>query len=417
VVVLLELNELEKRMKAGEMGKAKQVCLRVQLKLGEAFGASRFVPISRAHLSGYNRFSGGAKIDFAKKIVGLGGNLEVPTTTNPTGRDISRWREFRVPEAFSKRCSELEEAYLELGAIPTWTCTPYSYSGIPVKGEQVAFAESNAIAFVNSVIGAKTERYGDLFEVCSAITGRVPYFGMHLEVNRTPGVLIKVKDIYPYSFSDNILFCLLGYEVGKICGSEIPLIEGIKSGVMREQLKNFSAAVAASGGVGLYHIKGVTPDIKSKELTRNYRDSGKVYSITGKDLQKRHMELKSVESGKLDLVLLGCPHFSSSEFMRLNELIYNREISPGVEFWVQTNREEYYLIKEMGILSRLLSAGIKISTDTCMFNWPMDNWDFERVVTDSAKFAHYAPNELGVRTSLLDLESCVQAAVTGRCEG
>ncbi len=415
----MKLTETERKMEKGEFGEAKQQCIRIQIELAEAYGVEEFVPITAAHIdcNSYGRVSGEAKLSFARKMVRAGGKVSVPTTLNPGGRDIERWKEFRLPAEFARKCGEIEEAYRVLGAIPTWTCAPYNTGTIPVKGEHIAYAESNAIVFANSVLGARSPRYGDFFEVCSAITGRAPRFDLHLEENRLADLRINVEEIEPFSFSSDRFYALLGYEAGKISGGEVPVITGLPSSVSRDGLKNFGAAIASSGGVGLFHIVGVTPEAPSLEAV--LPESKKVPSrkITGENLLEAEKELTFAERREIDLVLLGCPHFSLPEFERLANLFGTREVAEGVECWVQTNREVYSWIEEMGILTRLRQGGVKVSTDSCIFNWPLDNWDFSVAVTNSAKFGHYSPNDLGLTTSVADLAGCVRAAVSGTYSG
>jgi len=411
----LQLTEKERKMERGDFGRAKQQCIRIQIQLAEAYDVEEFVPITAAHIdcNSYGRVSGNAKLSFARKMVEAGGKVSVPTTLNPGGRDIERWREFRLPEDFASKCAEIEEAYLELGAIPTWTCAPYNTGTIPCKGENIAYAESNAIVFANSVLGARSPRYGDFFEVCSAITGRAPRFDLHLKENRKAQLQVDVKDISPFSFSEDQFYALLGYEVGKLSGGKVPVITGIPSGVSRDHLKTFGAAVASSGGVGLFHIVGVTPEAPSLESVQGDDRDLPVHVVGEENLLKARDELSFEGEREVDLVLLGCPHFSLPEFEKVSGLLSDRNLAEGVEFWIQTNREVYSWIEEMGVLGSLNDAGVRVSTDSCIFNWPLENWDFETVVSNSAKFTHYAPNDLGFKTAIANLEACVNAACTG----
>ncbi len=308
----MQLTETEREMVEGEFGRAKQQCMRIQIQLAEAYDVEEFAPITAAHIdcNSYGRVSGEAKLSFARKMVEAGGKVSVPTTLNPGGRDVERWREFKLPEEFADKCSEMERAYMKLGAIPTWTCAPYNTGTIPCKGEDVAYAESNAIVFANSVLGARTPRYGDFFEVCSAITGRAPRFDLHLDENRLADIHITVSDPDPFSFSDDQFYALLGYEVGRLSGGKVPVITGVPSGVSRDHLKTMGAAVASSGGVGLFHIVGVTPEAPSLEAILPEEEKPEEKIVTGKELKRAKEELSFEETREVDLVLLGCPHLS-----------------------------------------------------------------------------------------------------------
>ena len=414
----MQLTEKERRMEQGKFGEAKEKCIKIVIGLADAYGAEELVPISAAHIdaNSYGRVSGDAKLDFARKIVDMGGEVSVPTTLNPGGRDIERWQEFKLPEDFAQNCERIEKAFLELGAIPTWTCAPYSYGTIPCKGEQVAYAESNAIGFANSVLGARTPRYGDFFEICAAVTGRAPKFDLHLEENRKADLWLDVQDPGPFSFADDLFYALLGYVAGAKSGGDVPVITGVPQGASRQNLKALSAAAASSGGVGLFHVAGVTPEAPSLDAVWPDGVQKQRIEVTGDDLMEARDQLAFQGEKEVDLVLTGCPHFSLPEFEELDRLLAGREVAEAVEFWVQTNRGVYSWVEEMGILERLKRAGVRVSTDSCIFNWPLDNWDFAVALTDSAKFAHYAPNDLELDVSVAELSDCVEAAVSGRYE-
>jgi cis-L-3-hydroxyproline dehydratase len=413
----MRLTEEEKRILNGEHGKTKRLSMEIEVELAEAFGVDEMIPITAAHVDAdsYATTGGEAKLDFARRMGSTGATFAVPTTLNPGGRDIDRWREFRIPEWFASKSEELERLYLGMGAIPTWTCAPYTYGTIPCKGENIAYAESNAIVFANSVLGARTPRYGDFFEVCAALTGRAPRFDLYLDENRFADIRFDVSALHDYCLTDDLTFALLGYLIGRKTGNKVPVITGLHPRIDRDKLKTFSAAIASSGSVGLFHIVGMTPEAPSlQSVARPSADLVQI-NVDDSDLDAVKKELSSAKEC-VDLVLMGCPHASVTEFMELSRLLNGQIIAKNVEFWVQTNRVVFSWIDKMGILSQLEHSKVRISTDSCIFNWPLDEWGFQSAVTNSAKFAHYCPGELGMDCSLTDLAGCVKAAVTGEIE-
>jgi len=223
----MRLTPIEEEMLAGRAGEAAAFAMRILTQLGDLYGAEEFIPITQAHVDGCcYQTAGDAALDFAEKLASLGGRVTVPTTTNVSGRDIRRWREHRFPEDLAEKNRRMEEAYLSMGVIPTWTCAPYLSGPQPRFGEQIVWAESNAIAYVNSVIGARTHRYGDYVDACAAVVGRAPRFGLHLTENRKGNVLVRLEGFGPELVADTSIWGLLGYRLGQALGTRIPVIEG-----------------------------------------------------------------------------------------------------------------------------------------------------------------------------------------------
>ena len=411
----MELTKIEEQMLSGKKGEAVALAMRILIKLGELYGAKEMHPISKAHIDGCcYQTAGDAGLDFAEKLASLGAKVVVPTTTNVTGRDIKRWREFKMPEWLAEKCQRMEEAYISMGTIPTWTCAPYLSAFAPRFGEQIVWAESNAIVYVNSVIGARTHRYGDFVDACAAITGRAPRFGLHLLENRQGEVRVQMEGFGEELIDDTSIYALLGYKLGMILGSKIPVIEGIPEQVTQDCLKALSAAGAASGSMALFHIIGVTPEALS--LEQIFKKNIPEYKIVIKpsDLMKVRDELDSSDEEEVDLIALGCPHFSYSEFYSVLKVLNGRRISKKIEFFIFTNRDIYRALYHTGLLSDLIHAGIRIATDTCILHWPLSAWGFKVMATNSGKFAKYAPGLLGLKIKFGNIKQCVEGAITGR---
>jgi hypothetical protein len=410
----VRLTDEEKRMLDGKYGKAVAMAMTILSKLGELYGAEELMPISQVHLDGCSfKAVGEAGLEFTEKMVDYGGKVCVPATTNPISRDMKRWREFRIPPAFAEKSRRLEDACMRLGAVPTWTCAPYLYGIVPRFGQQIAWAESNAINFVNSVIGARTARYGDFADICAAVTGRVPKFSLHLTENRRGEVLLKIKNPRLFDFNDDSTYPLIGYIVGDMAQGRIPVIEGMPESTTPDHLKGLSAAAASSGNVALFHILGITPEAFTYEAAFQGKQPLLIQEISEEEILKARQSLNTGEGGQVDLVIIGCPHASYSEVEKLVQIMNGKKVRKGVEFWVQTNRTVHRWLEQTGLLDALSASGVKVLEDTCVLNWALDNWQFRLLVTNSGKFAHYAPGIMGSRVVFGGIEKCVEAAVTG----
>lgn len=411
----MRLTSAEKAMLAGGAGEAAAFAMRILTQLGELYGAEEFIPITQVHVDGCcYQTAGDAGLDFAEKLVSLGARVIVPTTTNVSGRDIERWREHRFPEELAEKCRRMEEAYLSMGVIPTWTCAPYLAGPQPRFGEQIVWAESNAIAYVNSVIGARTHRYGDYVDACAAVVGRAPLFGLHLTENRRAEVLVRLKGFGPELATDTSVWGLLGYRLGQVLGNKIPVIEGAPLQVTADCLKAFSAAGAASGSLGLFHVAGVTPEAPSVRVALGGRKAAEEITLRPGDLTATRAELTGARGDRIDVVALGCPHFSYQEAWSLTKALAGRSVAEGVECFLYTNRAVLADLRATGIARELEDAKMRLTTDTCILHWPLEKWGFSSMATNSAKFAKYAPGLVGVQVRYGSLEECAEAAVSGR---
>jgi predicted aconitase len=284
----------------------------------------------------------------------------------------------------------------------------------PVFGQQIAWGESNAIAFANSVIGARTERYPDLLDICCAITGRVPAVGLHLAENRAGDYLVRLVGVSEALQQDDQFFAVLGHLVGKLAEDRIPVIDGIVVRPIEDHLKAFSAAAASSGRVALFHIVGVTPEARTLADAFQGREASRVFDVTPADLRAARKELTTADGRDLDMVILGSPHFSLEEFRRLAPLVAGRRAHPGVRFLVTSSRLMREQADEAGVLAPVLDFGAEITLDTCILASPMLPPEIRTLMTNSAKYAYYAPSLLNTRVTFGSLADCVASAVEGR---
>ncbi|NPV70385.1 MAG: DUF521 domain-containing protein [Firmicutes bacterium] len=317
----MNLNRLEQDMLEGKRGEAVRLAMSIITTMGELYGATRMIPVTQAHIDGCSYAAvWDAGLEFAEKLAALGARVAVPTTLNITARDIEDWRQFRIPEDHALACERMEAAYHAMGCIPTWTCAPYQYALAPGFGQQIAWAESNAINFANSVLGARTHRYGDLVDICCAIAGRVPEFGLHLKENRAGQVLIRFEGIEASVWNDNSIYAAAGYLAGEIAGERVPVLDGLPASTTHENLKALSAASASSGAVGLFHVVGVTPEAPSLDEAFQGRRPAETVVVDGASLRSATRSLTSIREGgsrtageAVDLVIVGCPHSSYME--------------------------------------------------------------------------------------------------------
>ncbi len=409
----LHLTDRDQAMLEGRHGPAPQLAMSVLVRMAEVYGASELMDISQAHIDS-TIYLGDATLEFAERLASLGARVAVPTSLNVSGVDECGWREWAVPEEWARKAARQMLAYEKMGAVPTWTCAPYQTHMRPAFGQQIAWGESNAIAFANSVIGARTERYPDLLDVCCAITGRVPAVGLHLTENRAGQQLLRLVDVPLALQQDDQFFAVLGHLVGKIAEERIPVIVGIEVRPAEDHLKACAAAAASSGRVALFHIVGITPEAPTREAAFQGRPPEETIDVTVSDLRAARRELTTANGRELDMVILGSPHFSLEEFRRLAPLVAGRRAHPRVKFLITSGRIMKEEAEKAGVLAPIVAFGAQVTLDTCILASPMLPPDIRTLMTNSAKYAYYAPSLLNTRVTFGSLEDCVRSAVEGQ---
>ncbi|HUS83517.1 MAG TPA: aconitase X catalytic domain-containing protein [Anaerolineales bacterium] len=409
----LILSGYDRELLAGERGPGAQMAMRIIVRIAEILGVERLIDIEAAHIDS-SLYMGQATLEFAEKLVDLGAKVAVPSTLNVSGVDEHGWMHWSVPQDWAEKAQRQMRAYQEMGCIPTWTCAPYQTEFKPKFGQQIAWGESNAIVFANSIIGARTERYPDLLDICAAITARVPAAGLHLEENRAGHLLLRLREVPERVQRHESFYPVLGHLMGKIAGEKNPVVVGMEVHPEWDQLKALGAAAASSGTVGLFHLVGITPEAPTLEAAFHGNEPEQEIDVTMDDLREAWKELSTAEGRELDLVVLGCPHFSLAEFARLGRLFDGKEKHNDVLFLVNTNRSMKALADEAGYLRSLEAFGGVVTVDTCPLATPMLSPEVEMVMTNSAKFAYYAPGILDERVVFGTLEDCVISAIDGR---
>ncbi|HVC20951.1 MAG TPA: aconitase X catalytic domain-containing protein [Vicinamibacterales bacterium] len=409
----MRLTAQEQAMLDGAQGPAPQLAMSILVRMAEVYGASELMPISQAHIDS-TIYLGDATLEFAERLASLGAKVAVPTSLNVSGVDVCGWQKWAVPPEWADKAGRQMKAYEQMGAVPTWTCAPYQTRMRPVFGQQIAWGESNAISFANSVIGARTERYPDLLDICCAITGRVPAVGLHLTENRAGQLLVSLAGVPRALQEDDEFFAVLGHLIGKLAEESIPVIDGLVVRPPEDQLKAFAAAAASSGRVALFHMVGITPEAPTLEAAFQNRAPLETVDVTVEALRAARAELSNAEGTELDMVLLGSPHFSIDEFRRLVPLVEGRKRHPRVKLLVTTGRSQREQAEREGVLAPILDFGADITLDTCPLASPMLPPEIRTLMTNSAKYAYYAPSLLDTRVAFGSLADCVRSAIEGR---
>ena len=389
------------------------MAMSILVRMAEVSNAAELIDITGAHIDS-TVYIGDAGLEFAERLASLGAKVSVPTTLNVSGLDEHHWQEWSVPSEWAKQAHRQMIAYQSMGTIPTWTCAPYQRETRPMLGQQIAWGESNAIVFANSVLGARTERYPDLFDICCAITGRAPNIGLHRTENRAGELLFDVKEIPEVVQLRDDFYPILGHFVGKLTLEKIPVIDGICIIPSEDQLKALGAAAATSGVVALFHMIGITPEAPTREAAFQGNAPQKVIKVSMEMLRESRQELTHTDSEELDMVVLGSPHFSLNEFKRLAPLVRGKQRHPNVKFLVTSSRAMAQLAQQAGFLDPLQAFGAQLTVDTCILTTPMLPAEITYLMTNSAKFAYYTPGLLNRKITFGSLKDCVNSAIEGR---
>ena len=410
----IELTAHDRALLDGSQGKAAQVAMQIVLRMAHIQGAKYLVDITQAHIDGCI-YTGPASLRFAQQLVAWGAKVRVPTTLNSISVDQRRWRELGIDPALGVPASALGDAYMAMGAQLSFTCAPYLLDSAPKAGEQIVWAESNAVVYANSVLGARTLKYPDYLDICIALTGRAPLIGCHLEDQRKARLHIEVP---PLSNLDDSFYPLLGYHIGALAGSRIPLVSGLQQQHPNlDDLKAFGAAFATTSAAALFHIAGVTPE--ALDPTRVIDGPLPVLKLSLEELRLSWQELNSARDARVDVVSLGNPHFSLSEFARLASLCQGRHRHPDVVLAITCGRTVLEQARAAGHIAVIEAFGAVIISDTCwcMLGEPVIPPAARNLMTNSGKYAHYAPGLVGRKVHFASLAECVDAACSATASG
>lgn len=411
----LHLSSFDTAALGGEFGPAAAFAMVLLTRFAEAVGAPALLDVTGAHVDGC-LYDGQVSLDFADRLVEGGGRVRVPTTLNVGSMDLIHPELMRMPPDRQDPARRLMAAHEALGCQPCFTCAPYQTLFRPRFGEQVAWGESNAAVFANSVIGARTDRYGDFIDLCCALTGRAPARGLHLDANRRGQVLFRLEGFEDQGEPTDALFIGLGLLVGDACGERVPVIAGLPPPRDEDQLKALGAAAATTGAVGLFHAVGITPEAPTLRAALGGHPPETEIRVIPADVDAAVRRLSSVPDGApLAAVCLGTPHFSRREWERLLVLLRRAAPGRGVPVYVNTGRDTLRDLRADGLLDGTEAFGLVPVSDTCTYVTAILATLDGAAMTNSGKWAHYAPGNLGlVGVAFGTLEDCVASAAAGR---
>lgn len=406
------LDDADRALLAGESGPAAAFAMTLLTRFAAAVDAPNFVDAECAHIDGC-LYHGQVSLDFVEHLLTLGGRVRIPTTLNVGSVDLIHPELFIGDPGLGSAGARLMRAHEELGCVPTFTCAPYQALNRPGLGAQIAWAESNAIVFANSVLGARTNRYGDFVDLCCALTGRVPYYGLHLAENRRATVVIEIAGLPP-EWDDPGLACVAaGHIAGRRCGERIPAIVGLPVAATEDDLKALGAVSASAGSVALFHAVGLTPEAPTLEAALQGGRPDETIRLTADDLRATIRGLSTVPEGTtLSAVSLGTPHFSLTEFARLMPLLDGPR--PAVAVYVNTARDVLRQLQARGWDKALEAAGVTLVVDTCTYVTAIMRDLSGAVMTNSGKMAYYAPGNLGIEVAFGSMADCMASARAGR---
>lgn len=387
----MHLTRVEERIYQGEQGESLRKMMEILVALGEIYGAEKLIPVKSVQIAGVSfKNIGDAGLEW---IMDLKGRAVVPSILNPAGMDLCRWKEMGISQEFADKQLETVEAYRKLGISIECSCTPYLIrSDLASQGDHLAWSESSAVAFANSVIGARTNREGGPSALAAALIGKTALYGYHLDENRVPTHHIRVEaDLKGSDYG------ALGFKVGKIVGDEVPRFS-LRSRPSRDELKSLGAAMAASGSVALFYVDGVTPDPpyaqKEEDLSLDRDEIDEVYDTYGQNCEDA------------DTVAIGCPHCSIEELEGIAGLLEGQHVKR--ELWVCTARATAARCPDL--VERIERSGAKVICDTCMVVSPASE-KRRKMMVNSGKALAYIPGLCGIEACFGTTEGCIKAAL------
>lgn len=399
----MQLTHEEQQMLDGEHGQATQKAMEILAALGTIYAAERMVPVTSVQIAGVSFDNlGEAGLEFLSEMAAGGGQVRVLTTLNPAGMDIENWQALGIDPEFARNQERVIDAYARMDVLTTCSCTPYLFGNLPHFGEHIAWAESSAVCYANSVLGARTNREGGPSALAAALTGRTPCYGLHLDGNRRPGLTVQVEA----ELTDTRDFGALGVAVGRAIESRkvkvIPYLRGIPAATV-DQLKSFCASVATYGGLSMFHMEGITPE------SAQFAPPGETLAIRQSNLDEAIRSLDVFPSGEeVDFVSLGCPHLSIEEIQRVAKRLTGKRVRKT--FWITTSRPVKRIADQMGYTAVIEAAGAVFAVDTCCVVAPIKG-RFQALATDSAKACYYASAKNGSQTRFLPFDEVIEEAL------
>ncbi len=403
----LDLTSTDRAMLDGEKGEAIQQAMRIICAMAAQQGANRLVDVTQGHIDGCI-YASPANLVFAERMADMGARVCVPTTMNAISVDHANWRTQGVPSAFGDPAAKLADAYVRMGCRPTFTCSPYLLASAPQAGEAIAWAESNAVIFANTVLGARTPKHPDFLDLCIALTGRAPLSGVYLTENRRAQSII---DVDLPNHVDDAFWPLIGYLAGHAAPDRIPLLRGLASASpTADDLKALCAAFGTTSAAPMLHIEGVTPEAEGAAIEGAERKT-----ITRADMAGAWKRLNAGPE-QVELVAIGSPHASLTECRALAAALAGRHRHADVAVIVTAGHQVIAGARADGTLEALEKGGVRVVPDLCWcsISEPVFPTRTRTLITNSGKYAHYGPGLSNRAVRFGNLADCVEAAVSGR---
>lgn len=409
---MVQLTREERAIAGGERGDGAAMAMRIVAETARLMGAQSLIPIESAHIDGA-LYHGDSGTLFAERLVAGGARTAVRATLNVGAIDLTGCSRNRLPPHQLDMAGRMMTAYKSLGCEPTWTCAPYQAGHRPRLGSQVAWGESNAVAFCNSVLGARTNRYGDFLDIACAISGRAPDYGLHRTENRRATVVFDVSNIDPAFLSSDVAWPVLGNLYGRLIGESIGVISGLSFRPREDMLKAFGATAASAGSVGLFHVAGTTPEAPDESTALHHLPPEERILVNAEMMRDAQNRLSTAErADRIDAVAIGSPHLSLEEFDTLRKLLRGRKVA--VPIYACTGRHVLRILERDRHRQDLEASGIIIVADTCVVVTPiLPEKPGAILMTNSGKFSHYAPANTGYSVLYGSLSDCVESAVAG----
>jgi predicted aconitase len=412
----MKLTRYEQEMLDGKFGEAVQKAMELLVAIGECYDADRMVPVASAHLVAAQPVTAGrGGREFMRGMAEKGGKFVIPVTTNPACLEPWTWREMGFSEDLHQAHLALWEVLAQMGTFISQTCTPYLIGHAPRMGQHIAWGESSAVVYTNSVLGSRTNREGGPNAISAALTGRTPAYGYHLDENRHGKIKVIVKD----ELKGDTDCALLGYFTGMIAEDRVPIITGIPVHITQHELKCLGAALAVSGSVALYHVVGVTPEAHTEEMASGGKKitASDTFEFGSAELRKTQELCSQTGPEEIDLVVLGCPHASIDQVRNYAEVLSGRKVKSEAEIWILLSHVIKRYAEDLGYADILESAGAKLVSNACPSGMPTDffrNQGYLKVATDSPKMAYYTSTRQGASCYCGNFDKFIDTVTTKR---
>jgi predicted aconitase len=407
------LSQLDQQRLNGDHGEALKFAMTVLKQVADYTDATAFIDISQAHLVG-SYYGGPGDLQVIQKLTDLGAQVAVTTTLSASAADIYQQATDSALDFHRRKNCELVKLYQGMGCRVELTCAPYHLPSVPSRYDNIAWAESNAVVYANSVIGARTNKTFQYLDLCAALTGRMPNFGLYQTKNRRANLVISLGDMPSHWLQDDVFFQLLGHIIGVRCHTALPVIDGLYATTTDDQLRSLGAVAASTGSLAMFHAVGLTPEAATVDDALQQQIPDQHITIHRKDILAAKAQLCNYSNKILTAVCLGTPHFSYAEFQRVIALLDGQPIAPNIQFFISTSRYVFQQLHASGELVELQQAGVKIITDTCTYYGLLLNNKAGTVMTASGKWAYYAPGNLGTEVCFASTSECIASAVSGQ---